>query len=126
MELKNALSFKKAYATSLPPPAYYSNKLVKSIKVFTVFDLNQDIKAGDLLNECVVFSFGNDFGLYKNHQEACKHFNTTNYEPSNSVTIILKSSVANTHAQFRVEVLFDDCTKLSDTTSVFNIIPSVK
>jgi len=125
-ELKNVLSFEKAYATSPAPPHYYCENNVSAINVYSLLDLNETIKAGDQLNNCLLFSFDGAFNLYGTNDDACKYLNSDQNSKSGSVTLILKPTVTNTKAQFKVEVCLDDCTKLIDTTQVFHIIPSKK
>jgi len=125
-ELKNTFSFEKAYATSIAPPPYYPENKVTAINVYSILDLNETIKAGDQLNDCLLFSYDNTFSLYHTNKDVCKYLSGVQDGPSSSVTIILKPAVTNTKAQFKVEVVLDNCTKLIDTTQVFHIIPSKK
>ncbi|MEX2370149.1 MAG: DUF5034 domain-containing protein [Bacteroidales bacterium] len=116
-------SFESACAWS-PNYSYKPVHLIQDIRVYTEFDLDDTYKAGANISDSILFSLESVYSLYETIDKAIMYFNDLQWEPSCTVRMYLKSSVKNSQAQFIVEVLLDDGSKLIETTDVFYITPS--
>ncbi len=118
----NSLSFTGAMATSIDY-RYVSKNKVLDIKIHTLFDIDNKIKAGDNIEDIVLYavdSYHDD--LYKSENQAISSLNGIKDSPRAVVYLVLKTPVKNTKAQFKVDVLLDDDKHLSCVTDTFTII----
>jgi len=118
----NTFGFETACATSINYSFRPVNQ-VRDIQFYTLLDMNDTFKAGDNISDSILYSYENMFELYSYKDEAIKHFNKLQNDPFSKLNIVLKASVKNKNAQFRVEVSLDDGSLISDTTDVLTIIP---
>lgn len=116
-------SFEPVSAFS-PNISYQPVHLVEDIRVFTVFDIDASYQAGDDITDSILYSTDDMFSMYVEREKAISYFNGLQWRPRCSVLMVLKSSVKNTKARFRVEVSFDDGSRLIETTGLYTIIPS--
>lgn len=121
---KKALSFKQAYAMSIPDPSYIPSESVESVTIYSLFDINGAIKAGDIITEHLLFVNFENQGLYNGFDAIYAHYNGEQTYKNSSAVLVLKTEVENTQAQFKVEVVLDDGSILTTTSPVFTIIPS--
>jgi len=117
------LSFEPAYGFS-PNISYQPVQLVKDIRVFTVFDMNDTFRAWDDITDSILYAFDYGFGMYQLKENAIKFANGLQHEPSCVLKLFLKSSVHNTRVRLSVEVTLDNGTILSGTTEEYPVIPS--
>lgn len=120
--ISNTMCFQSVLAMD-PVLSYLPVNKVVSLKVKTLFDINETIGAGDEVSEYFLCSCNGDFGLYSSISRAIAAFNgvQTNH-PKSSVLVALKTTVENTQAQFEIEVIFGDGSRLVVETSVFTIL----
>ncbi|MBN2610842.1 MAG: hypothetical protein JXB00_04720 [Bacteroidales bacterium] len=105
-------------------PAFIPRIKVTGIKVTTLLDINDSIKAGDDISGHILSSSSDNFVMYHNIEHAVSWLNgIQNYENS-SIVLILKTSVKNTTARFDIVVTLENGDELLFTTSVFSIIES--
>lgn len=97
---------------------------VSAIRVYTLFDLDSILLAGNDISDQVLYAPRMSHFIYSPLSSAVDFFNLDQGERSPSVYLILKYSVHNSLARFRVDVSFEDHTVLSDTTGIITIIPS--
>ncbi len=117
-------SFQNARADDNDPSYIPLNKVV-DIKVKTLLDINESIKAGDDISEQVLCSSGNNFDMYHNLSQGISWLNgIQSYSESSSIILVLKTSVKNTNAQLEVKVTLDNGNELLGTTVIFTIIES--
>lgn len=116
-----SISFTPAMALSIEESFIPVNK-VQQIKITTLFDINENVRAGDDISNLIVYETGSNFELYQNMNRAISILNKTQISPSSSVILILKTSVNNTKAQFNVRVLLDNGNELSYNTPIYTII----
>ena len=116
-----SVSFTSAMATSIDYSFIPISK-VEAIKVTTLFDIDSEIKAGDDISQYIVYATNSNFEMYKNSHQAIAVLNRVQSSPSSSIGIILKKTVKNTKAQFKVNVLLDDNQELSCISDTLTII----
>ena len=89
-----------------------------------MFNINETIKAGDIVTEYLLFVNSESQGLYENFDAIYSHFNGEQTYQNSSAVLVLKTEVENTQAQFKAVVVLDDGRILTTTSPVFTIIPS--
>ncbi len=118
----NSLSFTGAMATTIDYHYVPKNKVL-DIKIHTLFDINNKIKAGDNIEDIVLYYIDSyDDDLYKSKNQVISSLNDTQDFPYAIVYLVLKTPVKNTQAQFKIDVLLDDDKHLSCVTDTFTII----
>lgn len=120
-KFKESVSFTSAMAFSIDYSFIPVSK-VEEIKVITLFDIDSEIKAGDDISQHIVFAVNSNFEMYKNSHQAVAELNKVQSSPSSSIGIILKKTVNNTTAQFKVNILLDDNRELSCISDTLTII----
>ena len=121
--IMQAFSFQTVQANSINPSYIPLNKVV-GIKVKTLLDINEFIKAGDDISEHILCSTRNDFDMYSNLSQGISLLNGVQDNVNSSIGLVLKTSVQNTNAQFEVVVTLDSGDDLLCITEVFTIIKS--
>ena len=116
-----SFSFTSAMAFSIDYSFIPVSKIEK-IEVITLFDIDSEIKAGDDISEHIVFAKDSSFEMYKNNHQAIAELNGVQSEPSSSIGIILRKTVRNAKAQFKVNILLDDNQELSCVSEMLTII----
>lgn len=116
-------SFQSAQAKSLDPGFVPLNKVV-DIKVSTLLDINESIKAGDDISEYILYSTRDNFEMYHNLSKGISWLNGIQYYENSSVFLVLKTGVKNTNAQFEVVVTLDNGDELICKTALFTILES--
>jgi hypothetical protein len=116
-----SLSFTPAMALSFPSSFIPVNE-VEKIKVTTLFDIDDEVRAGDDITPLILYETGRDFELYKNIDNAISDLNKTQSATSVSIFLVLKRPIDNTMAQFYVQVFLDNDNVLSTNTNIFTII----
>ncbi|MFA6401088.1 MAG: hypothetical protein WCX31_05610 [Salinivirgaceae bacterium] len=116
-----SLSFTPAMAFSVDESYIPVNK-VEQIIITTLFDIDEDVKAGDDISNLIVYDTGGDFELYQNMNNAIGALNRTQSEASGSIAMVLLKPIENTKAQFNVRVTLDTGNELSFSTGIFTII----
>lgn len=118
-----SFSFHTMHAESIEPYYIPKNKVI-GIKIKTLLDINETIKAGEDISAHILCSKRENFGMYNNLSHGISWLNgVQNYE-SSAIVLVLKTSVKNTNAQFEVVVTFDSGDSLLCTTEIFTIIES--
>lgn len=118
--VSKSFSITPAMAFSISKSFIPVNKVVY-IKTTTMFDIDEDVKAGDDISNLIVYDTGDNF-LYQDMTHAISTMNRTQASASSSVLLALKKSIKNTKAQFNIQVTLDNGNKLSYTTNLFTII----
>lgn len=122
--LRETFSFPTLKANDINPSYLPRNKVV-DIKIKTLLDINDALKAGDDVSEHISCASGGDFDLYQNLSRGITWLNDTrSYYESSTIVLVLKASVKNTNAQFEVKVTLDNGNELLGTTKIFTIIES--
>jgi hypothetical protein len=116
-----SLGFSQAMATTINESFKPTNQIEK-ITVITMFDINEQIKAGDDITAHIVYCTGNSFQLYMNENDAIASLNNYQSYPLGVIYLILKSKIHLTIAQFKVVITFTDQTDLSSISETFTII----
>ncbi len=116
-----ALSFTPAMALSFVESFIPVNK-VEQIKVTTLFDIDDNIKAGEDITKLILFERGNNFELYQNINSAISTLNKTQPTASSSIVFVLSVSTKKTTLQLNVQITLDNGTVLSTNTDVITII----
>ncbi len=115
-------SFKRAMAMDYTDSYVPEIKLV-SIKVVSIYNLNNEIEAGDDVTDIFLFTGERFSSFLYNYQEwAISGFNEAHSNPGSFIFMVLKVPVENSKAQFSIEVKLEDGSTLSDTTNTFQII----
>ena len=120
---KKAFSFKQAYATSISF-SYIPSESVESVTIYSLFDINTSIKTGDVINDYLLYISVQNNGLYDNFDKIYANFNGEQNSMFAIATLVLRTEVENTMAQFKAEVVLDDGNTLTTTSPIFTIIPS--
>jgi len=106
-------------------PSYIPRNKVVDIKVITLFDVSESIKAGDEITEHLLYAARDSFDLYHNLSQGISKLNGMQSNDRGSVIVlVLKVSVENTQSQFEVKVTLENGDELSSTTELFTIIES--
>lgn len=121
--IMQAFSFRSAQATSIHLSYIPVNK-VTDIKVKTLLDINESIKAGDDISAHILYPSEDTFDLYYDLSRGISRLNGAQNYASSSIVLVLKASVQNTNAQFEVTVTLDSGYKLLCKTEIFTIIES--
>jgi hypothetical protein len=122
--LRETFSFQTLKAKDIEP-SYIPRYKVIDIKVKTLLDINDSLKAGDDISEHILCSSRDNFDLYYNLSQGITWLNgIQSYYESSSIIIVLKASVKNANAQFEVKVTLDNGNELLGTTGIFTIIES--
>ncbi|MDD2565080.1 MAG: hypothetical protein PHU27_12775 [Salinivirgaceae bacterium] len=119
--IMKSLSFSTAMALSINEAFNPVNKVVQ-IKVQTLFDVDDDIKAGDDISIHILYADGYDFELYESVNSAISRLNGTQNMPGGTVEMVFEKSIKNTKAQFYVEITLDNGQVLSCVSDTFTII----
>lgn len=115
-------SFKKAMAMEYAD-SYIPEIKLASIKVVSIYNINNEIEAGDDVTDIFLFTDKRFSSVLYNYQEwAISGFNEAHSNPGSFIFMVLKVPVENSKAQFYIEVQFEDGSTLSDTTNTFQII----
>ncbi len=123
-DLMHTFSFQTVKADEIDPGYIPVNKVV-DIKVKTLLDINESLKAGDDISEHILCSLRDDFDLYHNLSQGISWLNgIQSYYESSSIILVLKPSVKNTNAQFEIKVTLDNGNELLGTTVIFTVIES--
>lgn len=120
---KKALSFKQAYAKSLSF-SYIPSESVESVTIYSLFDINTTIKAGDVINEYLLCVNSQNYDLYDNFDVIYTNFNGEQNSMFATTILVLQTELENTMAQFKAKVVLDDGSTLTTTSPIFTIIPS--
>lgn len=119
-----ALSFQTLKADDIAPSYIPRNKVI-DIKIKTLFDIDDALKAGDDVSEYFLCASSNDFDLYHQLGYGISRLNDVqSFYEGGSIILILKESIKNTHAQFEVKIFLDDDSELLGTSGIFTIIES--
>lgn len=110
--------FSSAYADC--SNSYQPSTEVDSIKIITLFDIDDELKSGENIDDVILFS-NSSSGLYEGQEWAISELNRIKSDPEAFVYAVLTTSVQNTEAKFCVEVSLGNGTVLSDTTHTFSI-----
>ena len=116
-----SLSFTPAMALTIDESYIPVNK-VEQIKIRTLFDIDESVKAGDDISNLIVYDAGSDFKLYQNLNYAIASLNGSQATADSSIVMALRTSIANTKAQFEVKITLDNGYELSFITGIFSII----
>lgn len=116
-----SFSFTSVMANSYEPHFIPSKKAV-SIKIKTLHNLDDNIKAGDDISSFMHYTKGNDFELYQNVDLAIAILNGIQSQPNSSIVMVLQKSIQNTKAQFEIEITLDDLSKISCLSNTFTIL----
>ena len=116
-----SLSFTPAMAFSIDESFFPVNK-VEQIKITTLFDIDDNIKAGEDITNLILFERGNSFELYQNLNSAISTLNKTQPTASSSIVLVLSTSAKKTTLQLNVQITIDNGTVLSTNTDVITII----
>ena len=120
--LMQTFSFQTARAYDIEPSYIPLNKVV-DIKVKTLIDINESLKAGDDISEHILCSSRDDFDMYHNLSQGISWLDDIqSRHKSSSIILVLKTSIKNTNAQFEVKVTLDNGNELFGTTVIFTII----
>lgn len=121
---KQTLSFQTLKADEIDPSYIPRNKVVE-IKVITLIDINDSIKAGDDISEHILCAFRDDFELYHDLNKGISWLNgIQSFYESSPIILVLKTSVRNSNAQFEVKVTLESGIELLGTTEILTIIES--
>ncbi len=118
-----AFSFQTLLAKSFDPSYIPQDKVVE-IKVKTLLDIDEFIKAGDDISEQILCATPDNFVMYYNLSHGISWLNGVQHCENSSIVLILKSSVKNSNAQFEVVVILESGDKLLWVTEQFTIIES--
>jgi hypothetical protein len=122
--LFEAFSFQTLKADDIDPSYIPRNKVI-DIKIKTLLDLNDTLKAGDDISEYILCASRDDFDLYHNLSHGISWLNDIqSYYERGSIILVLKASVKNTNAHFEITVTLDNGIELLGTTEIFTIIES--
>ncbi len=122
--LLEAFSFQTLKADDVSPSYIPRNKVI-DIKIRTLLDINDTLKAGDDISKYILCASGDDFDLYHNLSQGISWLNDIqSYYEGGSIILILKASVKNTNAHFEITVTLDNGIELLGTTKIFTIIES--
>ena len=121
--IMQGFSFRAAHATSINQTFVPVHK-VKGIKVKTLLDMNDSIKAGDDITAHILCSQGNSYRMYSNLNQGISWLNGVQSEESSSIVLVLKKTVKNTNARLEVAIILDNGDELLCTTKLFTIIDS--
>lgn len=122
--LLEIFSFQTLKANDIDPTYVPRNK-VTDIKIKTLLDINDVLKAGDDVSEYFLCASRNDFDLYHNLRYGISWLNDVqSYYEGGSIILVLKTSVKNTNAHFEITVILDNGIELLGTTEIFTIIES--
>jgi hypothetical protein len=120
-KIVESVSFAPAMATSIDYSFIPVSK-IEEIKVITLFDIDNEIKAGDDISQHILYAMDYNFEMYKNSHQAIAELNGVQSNPSCSIGIILKKMVKNTKAQFKVIILLDNNQELSCLSDTLTMI----
>ena len=122
--LLEAFSFQTLKADDIDPSYIPRNKVI-DIKIKTLLDLNDTLKAGDDISEYILCASRDDFDLYHNLSLGISWLNDIqSYYEGGSIILLLKASVKNANAHFEITVTLDNGIELLGTTDIFTIIES--
>jgi len=122
--LLEAFSFQTLKADDIDP-SYVPRNKVTDIKIKTLLDINDDLKAGDDISEYIFCAPREDFDLYHNLSYGISRLNDIqSYYERGSIILVLNVSVKNTNSQFEITVTLDNGIELLGTTEIFTIIES--
>ncbi len=122
--LIQTFSFQTLKADQIDPSYIPKNKVV-DIRVKTILDINDSIKAGDDISESILYASIDNFDLYHNLCQGILWLNgIQSYYERSTIILVLKTSVKNTNARFEVKVTLDNGIELIGTTEIFTIIES--
>ena len=116
-----SLSFTPAMALTIDESFIPVNK-VEQLRIITLFDIDENVKAGDDISNLIVYDAGSDFELYQNLNYAIATLNRTQATAGSSIVMVLRTSIENTKAQFGVKITLDNGYDLSFITDMFTII----
>jgi hypothetical protein len=116
-----SLSFTSVMALSFSMSFIPVNK-VEEIKVTTLFDIDDEMRAGDDITNLILYEAGSDFELYQSINNAILNLNRDQPAASSSIFLALRIPIENAKAQFCVQVFLDDGNMLSSNTNIFTII----
>ena len=120
--LLEAFAFKTLKAGDIDLSYIPRNKVI-DIKIKTLLDINDDLKAGDDISEQILCAPREDFDLYHNLSHGLSWLNEIqSYYERSSIILVLKASVKNTNAHFEITVTLDNGIELLGTTEIFTII----
>lgn len=120
--LLETFSFQTLKADDIDPSYIPRNKVI-DIKIKTLLDINETLKAGDDISEYILCASRNDFDLYHNLSYGISWLNDIqSYHERGSIILVLKASVKNTNAHFEITVTLDNGIELLGTTEIFTII----
>lgn len=122
-DIIQGFSFRAAHATSIVQTFVPVHK-VEGIKVKTLLDMNDSIKAGDDISAHILCSQGNSYRMYSKLNQGISWLNDAQSEESGSIVLVLKTAVKNTNARFEVAITLDSGDELLCTTNLFTIIDS--
>lgn len=122
--LLEAFSFQTLKANHIDPTYVLRNK-VTDIKIKTLLDINDVLKAGDDVSEYFLCAPRDNFDLYHNLSHGISRLNDVqSYYDRGSIILVLKASVKNTNAHFEITVILDNGIELLGTTEIFTITES--
>lgn len=105
--------------------SYVPRNKVTDIKIKTLLDINDDLKAGDDISEFILCESRDSFNLYHNLNHGISWLNEIqSHNKEGSIILVLKASVKNTNAHFEITVTLDNGIELLGTTEIFTIIES--
>ncbi|HPW67030.1 MAG TPA: hypothetical protein PLY32_03400 [Salinivirgaceae bacterium] len=115
------LSFAPAMATSISI-SYIPVNRVTQIKITTLLDIDDDIKAGDDITDIFLFENDRDGFLYKNINSAITKLNGKQSCASRSINAILTVAAKRPTLQLNFQVTLDNDIVLSVDTDVITIL----
>lgn len=120
--LLEVFSFQTLKADDIDP-SYVPRNKVSDIRIKTLLDINDDLKAGDDISEYFLCAPREDFDLYHNLSHGISRLNDIqSYYERGSIILVLNESVKNTNSQFEITVTLDNGIELLGTTEIFTII----
>lgn len=119
--LRDWLSFTEAKASDYSP-CYYSKTKVSDLAFYTVYDINETIKAGERIDEHVYFSGVRAALYHQDKNRVIESFNGYQNVPFSSALLILRPKVQNNKVQFKIDITLEDGRVLTCLTNTVKII----
>ncbi|HPW67032.1 MAG TPA: hypothetical protein PLY32_03390 [Salinivirgaceae bacterium] len=116
----SSLSFAPAMAFTVDRRFIPVNK-VAQIKITTLLDIDENIKAGEDITNLILFG-GDNFELYHNVNSAISTLNKEQSAANSSIVMVLSISAKNPTLQLNVQVTLDNNSVLSADTDVITIL----
>ena len=125
-KVNELLVFEPAYAVIDVFPRYVPVSKVESIHIKTLFDIDNNIRAGDDITSYFLYYTGNPEDLYYPLDEVLGTFNCEKNKSfpifGSSALLVLTKSVRNTKAQFEVRVGLENGEEITGTSPLFTIL----